>query len=108
MSWYVNYHGDGLVSQLCLTLATLWTVARQAPPLSMGFHRQEYWSGLPVPSSGDLPDPGVKPVSLASQAVSLLLSHSEFSFSKYLVENKVASYLELLSMFLLDPRNRPS
>ena len=34
-------------------------------PLSMGFSRQEYWSGLPFPSPGDLPDPGIKPVSLA-------------------------------------------
>ena len=37
-----------------------WTVAYQAP-LSMGFSRQEYWSGLPLPSPGDLPDPGIKP-----------------------------------------------
>ena len=44
---------------------TPWTVARQAP-LSMGFSRQEYWSGLPFPPSGDLPDPGIKPVSLTS------------------------------------------
>ena len=40
--------------------ATPWTVARQAP-LSMGFSRQEYWSGLPFPSPGDLPDPGIEP-----------------------------------------------
>ena len=39
---------------------TPWTVAYQAP-LSMGFSRQEYWSGLPFPSPGDLPDPGIKP-----------------------------------------------
>ena len=39
-------------------------VARQAP-LSMGFSRQKYWSGLPFPSSGDLPDPETEPVSLA-------------------------------------------
>ena len=39
---------------------TPWTVAYQAP-LSMGFSRQEYWSGLPFPSPGDLPDPGVEP-----------------------------------------------
>ena len=51
-----------------------WTVARQAP-LSMGFSRQEYWSGLPFPSPGDLPLPGIKPVSPAWQADSLLLSH---------------------------------
>ena len=40
--------------------ATPWTVAHQAP-LSMGFSRQEYWSGLPFPSQGDLPDPGIEP-----------------------------------------------
>ena len=39
--------------------ATPWTVAHQAP-LSMGFYRQGYWSGLPFPSSGDLPNPGIK------------------------------------------------
>ena len=39
---------------------TPWTVARQAPP-SMGFTRQEYWSGGPFPSPGDLPDPGIEP-----------------------------------------------
>ena len=48
--------------QLCLTLLTPWTVAHQAP-LSMGFSRQEYWSMLPCPSSGDFPDPGIKPAS---------------------------------------------
>ena len=47
---------------------TLWTVACQAP-LSMGFSRQEYWSGLTFPSSGDLPDPGIKPTSLLSTAL---------------------------------------
>ena len=44
--------------------ATPWTVAHQAS-LSVGFPRQEYWSGLPVPSPGDLPDRGIKPVSPA-------------------------------------------
>ena len=48
--------------------ATLWTVAYQAP-LSIGFSRQEYWSGLPCPAPGDLPDPGIKPVSLTSPAL---------------------------------------
>ena len=48
--------------QLCLTFATLWTVARQAP-LSMRFSRQEYWSGLLCPPPGDLHDSGIKPVS---------------------------------------------
>ena len=44
--------------------ATSWTVARQAP-LSMGFSKQEYWSGLPFPSPGDLPDLGIEPASPA-------------------------------------------
>ena len=47
-----------------------WTVAHQAP-LSMGFPRQEYWSGLPFPSPGDLPHPGTEPESPALQVVSL-------------------------------------
>ena len=47
-----------------------WTVAYQAPP-SMEFSRQEYWSGLPLPSSGDLPDPEIKSRSLALQADAL-------------------------------------
>ena len=46
----------------------LWTVAHQAT-LSMGFHRQEYCRGLPFPPPGDLPDPGIKPVSPASPAL---------------------------------------
>ena len=51
--------------------ATPWTVAYQAP-LFMGFSRQEYWSGLPFPSPGDLPDPGIEPGSPALQADTLL------------------------------------
>ena len=47
-----------------------WTVAHQAPP-SMGFSRQEYWSGLPFPSPGDLPDPGIELRSPALQADAL-------------------------------------
>ena len=50
----------------CVQLfVTPWTVARQAP-LSMEFSRQEYWSGLPFPTPGDLPDPVVEPASLMS------------------------------------------
>ena len=51
--------------------ATPWTIARQAP-LSMEFSRREYWSGLPLPSPGDLPNLGVEPGSPALQADSLL------------------------------------
>ena len=54
--------------------ANLWTVALQAP-LSMGFSRQEYRSGLPCPPPGDLPDPGIEPVAPALQADSLPMSH---------------------------------
>ena len=50
---------------------TLWTVAYQAPQ-SMEFSRQEYWSGLPFPSPGDLPNPGIEPGSPALQADALL------------------------------------
>ena len=48
--------------------ATLWRVACQAP-LSMGFSRQEYWSGLPCPLPGDPPHPGIKPTSLMSASL---------------------------------------
>ena len=61
--------GD-LVIKSCLTPATPWTVAHHAS-LSMGFPRQEYWNGLPFPSPGDLPNPGIEPGSFALQAYSL-------------------------------------
>ena len=53
-----------MLSQVQL-FATPWTVAHQAPP-SIGFPRQEYWSGFPFPSPGDLPNPEIEPVSSAS------------------------------------------
>ena len=56
------------------SFVTPWTVAHQAP-LCMGFSRQEYWSGLPFPSPGDLPVAGMEPKSPALQADSLPLSH---------------------------------
>ena len=62
--------------QLCVTL---WTVACQAP-MSMGFSRQEYWSGLPYPPPGDLPNPGTEPRSPALQV--------DFSLSKPLGKPK--------------------
>ena len=55
-----------LVTQSCLTL---WTVALQAP-LSMGFFRQEYWNGLPFPSTGYLPNPGIEPERYRTREVS--------------------------------------
>ena len=60
---------------------TPWTVAYQ-PPLSMGFPKQEYCSGLPFPSSGDLPDLGIEPWSLELQADALHLSHKKQLFIK--------------------------
>ena len=68
-----------LVAQSCPNLFDLWTVAHQAP-MSMEFSRQEYWSRLPFPSPGDLPDPGIEPACLMShlhwQAGSLPLAPS--------------------------------
>ena len=58
-----------LLSRIRL-FATLWTVAYQAS-LSMEFPRQEYWSGLPFPSPGGLPNPGIEPGSPASEADAL-------------------------------------
>ena len=53
----------------CIQLfETLWTVAPQVP-LSLGFSGQEYWSGLPCPSPGDFPDPGLEPASFTSYAL---------------------------------------
>ena len=62
--------GGGLIAKSCLTLATPWTINCQAP-LFMGFFRQEYWSGLPFSSSGDLLNPRIKPRSPALKADSL-------------------------------------
>ena len=59
------------MSRVCSVVsdcATPWAVARQAP-LSMGFPRQEYWSGLLFPPPRDLPDPGIEPTSLVSPAL---------------------------------------
>ena len=69
--WFLNFmcKSEKKVKSLSRVqlFATPWTVAYQAPP-SMGFSRQECWSGLPFPSPGDLPNPGIKPGSPALQA----------------------------------------
>ena len=87
--------------------ATLWTVASQAPPF-MGFSRQEYWSGLPFPSSGDLPNPGIKLWSPTLQADSLPsaggtdLVHPFFSqlhiyiYTYIVLKYNTHTYIELL------------
>ena len=80
VTWVQELHGymhlsilieksESEVSQSCLTLCN--PIARQAPSLSMRFSRQEYWSGLPFSSPGDLPDPGIKLRSATLQADSL-------------------------------------
>ena len=68
MAPFMQYGGSGLDSKSCLTLATRWTVAHQAP-LSMGSSRQEYWSGLQFPTPGDLPNLGTESTSLDSPAL---------------------------------------
>ena len=68
--WSLLVH-ESEVTQSCPTLCDPWPVAYQAP-LSMGFSRQEYWNGLPFPSPGGLPDPGIKPGSPTLQADALL------------------------------------
>ena len=71
LSFMYSVYGGDSVSQLCLTFATLWTVAHRAP-LSMGFLGQESWSGLPFPSPENLPYPGTEPASPELQAVSCI------------------------------------
>ena len=76
----------GLVAKLCLTLVIPRTVAYQAP-LSMVFSRQDYWSGLPFPSLGDLPDPGIESGSSALQADDLLTEKRWMSTEELMVLN---------------------
>ena len=64
MRIYTACEGGGLITKSCPTLATPWIVVCQAP-LSMRFSKQEYQSGLPFPSPGYLPDPGIEPGSPA-------------------------------------------
>ena len=74
MSYTIPYTTNCTSMLSCVQLfVTPWTAAHQAPP-SMGSPRQEYWSGLPFPTPGDLPNPGVKPGSPALQADFLQLA----------------------------------
>ena len=69
MCIYANMYAWVLSRFSCVLLfVTAWTVARQAP-LSIGFFRQEYWSGSPCPPPGDLPNPGIEPATLMSPAL---------------------------------------
>ena len=83
--------------------ATPWTVAHQAPP-SMEFSRQEYWSGLPFPSAGDLPDPGIKSGSPAFQADSLLSEPP----GKPREETQDMLFPQVLELTLIRKRNHSS
>ena len=76
---FFTHFGGGLVTKACLTLATPWTIACQAP-LSIRFSRQEYWSGLPIPSPADLPNLGIEPRSpVWGRQILYQLSYKEFS-----------------------------
>ena len=92
--WTVRYLHDyacmqNLFSHVWL-FATLWTVAHQAP-LSMGFSRQEYWSGLSCPPPGDLPDSGIKPKPLMSPALA----------SRFFTTNHLEIYIVLIHIYLV-------
>ena len=83
--------------QLC---ATQGTVAHQAP-LSMGFSRQEYWSGLPCPPAGDLPNPGIEPASLTSLALvggSLSLAPPGKTLQHVIITKILMRYLHLQNL----------
>ena len=83
-----------LAAQLCL-FVTPRTVAHQAP-LSVEFSRQEYWSGLPFPSPGDLPNPGIEPMSLVSptlQADSFKNLQESLLFEKHNQSNKCVTFV---------------
>ena len=90
---------------ICVPLFVIpWTVALQAP-LSMGFPRQEYWSGLPFPPTGNLPDPGIKPTSAASptlQADSLPLSHRRSPLSEVSKIQKNSKWYDSTSVMYLE------
>ena len=86
-----------MLVQVVLVLSdsvTSWTVAHQAP-LSVRFSRQEYWSGLPFPSPGDLPNPGIEPGSFALQADSLLseLPGKSQKRTRNLKPNHIVNYI---------------
>ena len=76
-----------MLSHVSGSCATSWTIACQAP-LSMEFSRQEFWNGLPFPTPGDLPDPGIETTSLASPASACrfftLRHHKMFKSSQFI------------------------
>ena len=93
MDQWHHYHTSCLVTKSCPTLCNPVDCSPQAP-VSVGFFRQEYWSGLPFPSPGDLSHAGIGPMSPALQAYSLPLSHQGRSVS-------LGSLLEMQNLWLL-------
>ena len=102
------HHGEVLMLLCAKSLSRVWffvnpwTVASQAP-LSLGFSRQEYWSGLPCPPPGDLPDPGIKPVSLMPPA----LTARFFTTSATWKACEVPKTLEMLLFSTVASRHTP-
>ena len=80
--------------------ATPWTVAYQAPP-SVGFSKQECWSGLPFPSPGDFPDPGIEPGSPAMQADALPWEPSGNPSTKWISFTKACAFPQGSNLDLL-------
>ena len=92
-----------LVTQSCQILCDPWTVARQGP-LSVEFSRQEYWSGLPFPTPGDLPCPQIEPGSPALQADS-----SPFeSPGKYALRQQAATLVHSMTVGIQIDWNKDS
>ena len=100
--------------QSCLTV-TLWTATRQVP-MSTGFSRQDYWSGLPCSSPGNLPDPGIEPMSLTSSALAggFFTSRTTWEAKIGFNEMKSLSHVQLFAIpwitmltMLLHPWNFP-
>ena len=84
---------------------TPWTIAYEAP-LSMAFSRQEYWSGFPFPSPGDLLDPGIEPASLASPALPGRFFSTEPPRKPHLLVSVQFSSVPQSCLTLCDPMNR--
>ena len=95
--------GGGLVAKSCLTLETPWILAHQAPLSS--FSRQDYWSGLPFPSPGDLPHPGIKPCLLHCKQIPHPLSHQCGSNTYFLSPG--GGYIWVGQMFSLACLKKP-
>ena len=97
------YESESEVAQSCPTLCDPWTVVGQVP-LSMGFSRQEYWTWLPFPSPGDLPDSGIKPsllhyrqtfYHLSHQGIPMCLNAGKVPYVKFKVLSHLTAFLSL-------------